>query len=213
MLKIWGRKTSINVQKAMWAVGELGLLYRREDVGGPFGGLDRPEFVELTPHRLIPTLQDGEAVVWESNAIVRYLAARHGVGSLWPDDPAARARSDQWMDWLLTTLYPPFIAVFLGLVRTAPSRRDMNAIKGASLATGALMGILDRHLEDRAYIAADHLTMGDIPVGATLYRYFTLEIERPSLPNLEDYYARLEERAAYREHVMVPYDDMRVMDD
>lgn len=210
MLKIWGRKTSINVQKAMWAVGELGLPHQREDVGGPFGGLDRPEFTALTPHRLVPVLQDGDAVVWESNAIVRYLAGRYGAGTLWPEDLAVRARSDQWMDWLLTTLYAPFITVFLGLIRTPPSQRDMNAIKGASLVTGQLMQTLDRHLEGQSFVAADHLTMGDIPVGATLYRYFTLEIERPSLPNVEAYYARLEARPAYSEHVMIPYDDMRV---
>ena len=213
MLKIWGRKTSINVQKAMWTIGELGLEHQREDVGGPYGGLDRPEFAALTPHRLVPVLQDSEAVVWESNAIIRYLAARYGSGSLWPEDPAARARSDQWMDWLLTTLYPPFIVVFLGLIRTAPSQRDMTAIKGASLVTGQLLQTLDRHLDGQAYVASDSLTMGDITVGATLFRYFTLEIERPSLPNVEAYFARLEARPAYAEHVMVPYDDMRVTDD
>jgi glutathione S-transferase len=213
MLKIWGRKTSINVQKAMWTIGELGLEYQREDVGGPYGGLDRPEFAALTPHRLIPVLQDGDAVVWESNAIIRYLAARYGSGTLWPEDPTVRARTDQWMDWLLTTLYPPFIAVFLGLIRTAPSQRDMNAIKGASLATGQLMQSLDRHLEGQPFVAGEQLTMGDIPVGATLFRYFTLEIERPSLPNVEAYYARLEARPAYGEHIMIPYDDMRVTDD
>ena len=210
MLRIWGRKTSINVQKAMWAVGELGLAHERIDVGGPFGGLDRPDFAALTPHRLVPVLQDGDVAIWESSAIVRYLAAKHGAGGLWPEDPGARAQADQWMDWHATTLYPTFIPVFLGLVRTPPSQRDMAAIGNAAERSGALYRILDAHLESRAFVAGDGLTMGDIPVGATLYRYFTLEIERPSLPNVEAYYARLSSRPAYAEHVEIPYDHMRI---
>lgn len=118
MLKIWGRPNSINVQKAMWAVAELGLSHERKDVGGAFGGLDTEEYGILNPNRKIPVLQDGEVTVWESHSIVRYLAARYGSGSLWPADPAARALSDRWMDWKIATILPHLHVIFWGLVRT-----------------------------------------------------------------------------------------------
>ncbi len=212
MLKVWGRKTSINVQKVMWVIGELGLAHERIDVGGPFGGLDQPAFQALTPHGVIPVIEDGETVVWESNAVVRYLAAQYGDGGLGPHGPAARAQADQWMDWHSTTLYGDFIAVFLGIVRTAPSQRDTAAIAQASERAAGHYRRLDAQLADQPFVAGDALTMGDIPVGATLFRYFTLEIERPDLPHLEAYYARLQERPAYREHVMISYEAMRVTD-
>ena len=212
MLKVWGRKTSINVQKVMWVIGELGLEHERIDVGGTFGGLDTESFKALTPHGVIPVLEDGETVVWESNAVVRYLSSKYDDGGLAPSGPDGRAGADQWMDWHATTLYGDFIAVFLGLVRVAPSQRDEAAIAAANQRTGERYRIMDSVLAQRDFMAGDRLTMGDIPLGATLYRYFTLEIERPSLPHLEAYYARLQDRAAYREHVMVSYEDLRVTD-
>ena len=212
MLKVWGRKTSINVQKVMWVIGELGLAHERIDVGGAFGGLDAPDYLALNPNGVIPTLEDGETVVWESNAVVRYLTSKYDAGGLAPSDLAAKAQADQWMDWHATTLYGDFITIFLGLVRTAPSQRDEAAIALAEKATAGHYRLLEQALAGRAYIAGDRLTMGDIPVAATLYRYFTLEIERPSLPNLEAYYARMQERPAYRAHVMVSYEDLRVTD-
>ena len=127
MLKIWGRTSSINVQKVMWTVAELGLPHERIDVGGSFGGLDGPEYAALNPNRLIPVLQDGAIAVWESNAIVRYLAARHGAGGLWPEDPGRRSEADRWMDWQLTTLQPAISPIFWGLIRTPPEKRDTGA--------------------------------------------------------------------------------------
>jgi glutathione S-transferase len=212
MLKIYGRKTSINVQKVMWAVGELGLAHERLDVGGAFGGLDTPEFGALNPNRLIPTLEDEGAVVWESNAVIRYLAAKYGAGSLWPEDPGARGAADRWMDWQLTTFYPDFITFFLGIVRTPPSKRDEAANAAAAERTGKNLAVVEAQLAKGAFLTGDQLTMGDISVGAMLYRYFTLEIERPSLPRLEAWYATLSERPAYREHVMISYDSLRVTD-
>src|SRR5262245_34169260 len=120
MLRIWGRTSSSNVQKAMWAVGELALAHERIDAGGDFGRLDTDEYARLNPNRRIPTLEDGRVVLWESNVIVRYLAAQYGAGGLWPTDPAVRGVADQWMDWQQTTLGPEMRTVFWGLVRTPP---------------------------------------------------------------------------------------------
>ena len=139
MLKIWGRTSSINVQKVMWTVAELGLPHERIDVGGPFGGLDRPDYAALNPNRLIPVLQDGATVVWESNAIVRYLAARYGAGSLWPEHPGRRSEADRWMDWQLTTLQPSIGPIFLGLIRTPPEQRDTAAIAASADRLGHAM--------------------------------------------------------------------------
>lgn len=212
MLKIWGRKTSINVQKVMWVIGELGLKHERLDVGGAFGGLDTPAFTALSPHGLIPVLEDGDTVVWESNAVVRYLAGQYDDGGLSPSGPGPRAQADQWMDWHATTLYGSFISVFLGMVRTPPSQRNHAAIAEAATRTAGHYTRLDAALAKTPYIAGDRLTMGDIPVGATLYRYYTLDIQRPALPNLEAYYERLQTHPAYCEHVMVSYESLRVTD-
>ena len=209
MLKVWGRNTSINVQKVMWAIGELGIEYARHDVGGSFGGLDTADFRAMNPNRQIPTIEDDGVVLWESNAIVRYLASKYGAGHLWPTDPADRARADRWMDWLLTTLYPDLFKVFWGLVRTPGENRDMAAIEAAATRLGHHYGILDHHLANRDFIEGDALTIGDIPVGATCYRYFALDIARPRLPNVEAWYERLQTRAPYREHVMISFESLR----
>lgn len=204
MLKVWGRNNSINVQKVMWTVAELGLDHRRIDAGGRFGGLDTPDYGVLNPNRLVPVIEDGDMVVWESNAIVRYLAARYGEGGLWPADPALRAQADKWMDWKITSLQPDMTVVFWGLVRTPPEQRDTARIETAAERLGRTFAILDDHLADRRCVAGDELTMGDIPVGAACYRYHALPIRRPALPNLESWYARLQEREAFRSQVMIP---------
>ncbi|HLT01857.1 MAG TPA: glutathione S-transferase [Geminicoccaceae bacterium] len=204
MLRVWGRSNSINVQKVMWTVGELALPHQRIDIGGAFGGLDTPEYGKLNPNRRVPTVEDGEVVVWESNACVRYLAARYGAGSLWPEDPAKRVLADMWMDWQQTTLLPEMTVVFWGLIRTPEDQRDNAAIEAAAERLGRLWPILDDHLASRRFVAGDAFTIGDIPVGAACYRYYGLPIARPRLPNVEAWYGRLQERAPFREHVMVP---------
>jgi glutathione S-transferase len=204
MLRIWGRNNSINVQKVMWAVGELGRPHERIDVGGAFGGLDGAEYRALNANGRIPTIEDDGVVVWESNACVRYLAARYSAGSLWPEDPVARAAADMWMDWQQTTLLTDMTTVFWGLVRTPEAERDHAAIEAAAGRLGGLWRRLDNHLAGRRYVAGDHFTMGDIPVGATCYRYHQLAIERPKLAAIEAWYGRLQERAPYRTHVMLP---------
>lgn len=210
MLKIWGRRNSINVQKAMWAIGELGVPHERIDAGGPFGGLDTDEFDAMNPNRRVPVIDDDGVVVWESHAIVRYLAAKYGAGSLWPEDPAARARSDMWMDWVTNDLQPAFIGgVFWSFYRTPEDQRNWTAVRQGIARSAILFRLLDRHLDGSAFIAGDTLTIGDIAAGAQLYRYFALEIDRPDLPNVEAWYARLKDRPAYRDHVMVPFEDLK----
>jgi glutathione S-transferase len=204
MLRIWGRTNSINVQKVMWTVGELNLEYARYDAGGKFGGLDTEEYGQMNPNRRVPTLQDEDAVIWESNAIVRYLAARYGADTMWPSDPAARADSDRWMDWTITTLMGDLNTVFRGLIRTPPAERDMTEIEAAQTRMNPNWDILERHLSGRPFIAGDRLTIGDIPTGAACYRYTALDIERPERPNLEAWYKRLTQRPAFHEHVMIP---------
>lgn len=213
MLKVWGRKNSINVQKVMWAVGELGLSHERIDAGGPFGGLDSEAFRAMNPHGLVPVVQDDEVTVWESNAAIRYLASRYGADGLYCASPKDRALADAWMDWMLTTLYPDFLKVFWGLVRTPPSKRNHDAIDKAVLRMGQSFQRYDECLGGGLFIVGDRLSMGDIPVGATLYRYFALDIDRPALPNVERLYGALMERPAYREHVAISFEDLRATDD
>ena len=204
MLTIWGRKNSINVQKVLWTAAELDIAYEHRPIGGTPGSLEVPEYLRLNPNRLIPTLEDDGVVVWESNACVRYLAAKYGRGVLWAEEPGERAAADMWMDWMTSNLVAPLTLVFIGLIRTPPEKRDPAAIATGVEKLGSLFGILDRHLAQRAFVAGGQFTMGDIPVGAACYRYFALPIERPALPHLYVWYERLQQRAAYRIHVMLP---------
>ncbi len=209
MLKVWGRRNSLNVQKVMWAIGELGLPHEHVDAGGPFGGLDTEDFGALNPNRRVPVIEDNGTVIWESHTIVRYLAAAYGQGTLWPAEPMARALCDQWTDWTLADLQPAFIGgVFWNFYRTPEGQRNWPLIRQGVARSAILFKLLDRHLEGRAFVAGDGFTFGDIPAGAQLYRYFELEIDRPSLPNVEAWYGRLKEREAYRSHVMFPFEDL-----
>ncbi len=204
MLRIWGRPNSINVQKVMWAIGELGLEHKRLDVGGAFGGLDTADYGQLNPNRKIPVLEDGETIVWESNACVRYLAAQYGADELFANDPSERSTADRWMDWKITTIMPHLHVCFWGLIRTSKADRDMAAIKRAAQDLGEVWGLLDDHLNGRQFVVGDRLTMGDIPLGTAFYRYVSLPIERPSLPHVESWYEHLKARPAFVDHVMIP---------
>jgi len=211
MLKVWGRLTSANVQKVMWAVEELGLAHERIDAGGAFGKLDTAEFAAINPNRLIPAIDDNGFQMWESNAIVRYLAETYGRGSLAPQDRQAFARADQWMDWNATALQPDVIGTcFLGLIRTPAAERNVAAIDLAAKRAGERLGILDRVLAKQDYVGGMRLSMADIPAGTMMYRYFTLPIARPSLPNVEAWYQRLCTRPAYKSSVMVDYSGLKV---
>ncbi len=204
MLRIWGRTNSLNVQKVMWAVGELRLEHERIDAGGAFGRLDTPEYGRLNPNRRIPTIEDGALVVWESNACVRYLAARYGAGTLWPEDPGQRARSDMWMDWSTTVVLPDLTPAFMQLVRTPPEQRDRALIDACAARLADAFRLLDDHLGHTPFVAGDDLTIGDIPLGCCFWRYQNLDIDRPGLPNCQLWYQHLKTRDPYRRHVMLP---------
>ena len=207
-LTLWGRANSANVQKTLWALEELGLPYTHKLVGGSHGGLDQPSYRAMNPNGLVPTLQDGELTVWESHATLRYLAAAYGENVLWPADPRERALVDQWTDWTATTFQPGWIAVFWLLVRTPPEQRDDKAIAAALGKTIAALRILDANLADRDYLAGDSLSYADIAAGVALYRWFTMDIDRPAMPGVENWYRRLQERPAFRKAVMVSYDEL-----
>ena len=204
MLKIYGRESSSNVQKAMWAVGELGLEHQRIDQKGVFGSIDTPEYRKLNPWARIPTLEHDGIVIRQSNTIVRYLCAKYAKGSLWPEDLVERAEAESWMDWQITENQTHMVPVFWNLIRTKPEDRDEAAIAKGVEGLNQDFTILNDHLADRKYVVGEHFTMGDIPPGVSAFRYLNLEIERPSLPNLEAWYERLTHREAYRKHVMLP---------
>jgi glutathione S-transferase len=206
MLKIWGRNTSVNVQKVMWAVGELDLPHERIDLGGSFGKNREPAYLAMNPNGLVPTLEEDGFVLWESNSIVRYLAAKYGSGTLAPADLRARARASSWMDWQLTVAAPALTPVFWGLVRTPPEKRDHAAIEAGKVKTMAAMKILDAQLAKSPFVAGDALSMGDIPVALMAYRFRRLVPERPGLDHLERWFTTIEQRPAFKEHVLaVPF--------
>jgi len=205
-LKLWGRGSSLNVQKVLWTLGELGLDFEHVEVGGRFGGLATPGFLAMNPHGRIPVLEDGGQALWESNAIVRYLCGRYSPGGLCPADPAARAAEDQWMDWTATTLQPAFIGFFWNWYRTPQTQRDAKRCADLLAEAHAAFATLDAALAERN---SEPLAMGDIPMGAQLYRYYTLDIERPRLPRLQAWYDELTERPAYRSGVMRSYDELK----
>lgn len=209
MIQVWGRRNSFNVQKVMWALGEIGLDFDHIDAGGPFGLLDEDWYREMNPNRLVPTLKDGKLTIWESHAILRYLAAKYSAGSLWPEDPGARSQADRWIDWTQSSLGSAFMQLFWMGYRTPVADQKPQIIAQAKARTDALLSLLNDHLAGQTYVAGDGLTMGDIPAGCCLYRYFEMDLDRPSLPHVEAWYARLTERPAYREHVMVPFDDLK----
>lgn len=204
MLQIWGRPNSINVQKVMWTVAELGLDHERYDVGGPFGGLDTSEFLARNPHGTIPVLKDGDVVLWESNAIVRYLMAKHSAGNMWPTDLVARARTEAWMDWQASSTIIDLLTAFFGLIRTPEAERDMAKINLSVSKLNNMMTVLDQQLAEQTWVMGDNMTMADIAVGALVYRWSEMPMDRPALANVANYYAMLQKRESFRSHVMIP---------
>ena len=202
MLKIWGRNTSSNVQKVMWAIGEMNLPHQRIDVGGAFGKTREAAYLAMNPNALVPTLEEEDGfTLWESNSIVRYLAARHASRTLEPADLRTRALAHKWMDWQLSIMGPAITPVFWGLIRTAPEKRDANAIAAGKARTVEAAQLLDGELGRSAYLAGDAFSYGDIPVGIMIYRYVQLIPERPPTPHLDRWYAAISSRRAFKDHV------------
>ena len=207
-MKIWGRRNSINVQKVLWTCAELGLKYDRVDAGLAFGVNNTPEYKAMNPNGLVPTMDEDGFILWESHAIVRYLARKHGSGSgsgnIWPEDARTAADADRWMEWYDTTLWPNVRPIFHTLVRTAPEKRNMALVEEHRKLLAGNWQLLDAQLASRDYVAGKRFSVGDIPLGVAAYRWFNLPLERPSQPNVERWYRRLTERAAFRDHCMLP---------
>ena len=199
-MKMWGRNTSSNVQKAMWAVGELKLPCERIDVGGAYGKTKDPFYLAMNPNSLVPTLEEDDGfTLWESNSVVRYLSAKHG-GTLEPKEAKTRAKANQWMDWQLSVIGPAITPVFWGLIRTPPEKRDQTAIDNGKTKTTAAAQIMDEQLGKTRFMADDAFTYGDIPVGVMVRRYMELVPERPKMANLERWFGEISARPAFKEH-------------
>jgi glutathione S-transferase len=210
VLTLWGRRSSFNVQKVMWLLGELGLPHRHIEAGGAHGGLDTAAFAAMNPHRKVPVIEEDGHVVWESHAILRYLAARHGAPHFWAADARERSLADRWIDWTATSLQPDFLnGVFWGFFRTPAAARDTAAASAAIARCDAHMAILDQVLARRPFLGGDAPGLADIPAGTVLFRWFTLDIPRAPAANLAAWYARLQQRPAYRDSIMIPYEELR----
>jgi glutathione S-transferase len=202
MIRIWGRNTSVNVQKVMWALGELGVPHERIDVGGSFGKNNEPAYLAMNPNGLVPTLEDDGFLLWESNSIVRYLAGKHDKsGTLEPKDAKQRALASQWMDWQLSVAGPAIGPAFWGLIRTPPEKRDMAAIKTSQEKITEAMKMLDAQLAKTEYVAGPAFSYGDIPVGIMCYRFVQLVPQRPPMRNLDRWYSTISSRQAFKDQV------------
>ncbi|EEP92507.1 Glutathione S-transferase-family protein [Yersinia kristensenii ATCC 33638] len=186
------------MKKVLWCLEELGISYERIDVGGQYGKLNDPLYRSLNPNGLIPCLQDDDFILWESNTIVRYLAAQYGTNSLYLPDAKQRAAAEKWMDWATSNIAAPFKTVFIGLVRTAPELQDQAQIAQGIVQWNTLMAIADETLSKQTYLSGDKFGIGDIPLGCLAYAWFNLSLERPELPHLQRWYQHLTERAAFQ---------------
>jgi glutathione S-transferase len=204
MIKIWGRASSLNVQKVLWLCVELGIPFERIDWAGPFGGNDDPAYRALNPHGKVPTVEDGGRVLWESNTILRYLCATRGGERLCPVEPFRRSEIERWMDWQLAGLNPPMTAMLLGYYRTAPQKRDAAALEAARQQAIGQWQIVETWLDGRDYLAGAELTLADIGSGILAYRWLHYPIERAALPRVEAWYRRLRERPGFVTHAAVP---------
>lgn len=211
MLVIWGRKTSSNVQALMWCVSELGLPFVRHDAGHRYGNTDTAAFYALNPNRTVPVLQDGDnPPLWETGAILRYLANRYATGGFWPEELVARTEVDRWAEWAKLNIALGFTApVFWRVVRTPEAERDLRAIDTAVNAFEQKLDIAEQQLARHPFLAGDAFSLADIQFGHVLYRYYDIGISRKPLPHLRAYYAKLTQRPAFQEHVMVSYDELR----
>jgi glutathione S-transferase len=201
MLKIYGRATSSNVQKVLWCCGEIGLEFERIEIDAAFGGLKNPAYLAVNPNGLMPTIDDDGFILWESNVIVRYLAAKHSSGRLCPAGLRARADCERWMDWQQTAIATPMGVLFRALLREPREAASEEQLRAALSRCGDLWRMLEARLADRAFVGGDALTMGDIALGNAIHRWYRLPLERPELPRLRKWYDSLCARPAYKQHI------------
>jgi glutathione S-transferase len=204
MLKIWGRTSSLNVQKVLWCCVELGIEFERTDWGGSFGGNDDPAYRAMNPNGRVPTIKDGDVVVWESNTILRYLCATHGGAWLHPADPAGRSAVERWMDWQLAALNPSMTTLLIGYYRTPPEKRDAAMLENARKQAIDQWSIVEKWLDGRDYLTGSQLTLADIGNGILVHRWHSYPIERPNLPRIKSWYERLAVRPGFQTHVAGP---------
>jgi glutathione S-transferase len=205
-LRIWGRANSVNVQKVLWCLRELDLAFERIDAGMAFGRNRDPDYLAMNPNGRVPTLQDGDFVLWESNSIMRYLVLAYGKGSpIYPEAPKRRAGVDRWLDWTLSTLQPVDRPVFWALVRTPPEQRDMAAIQKDADAEAVQWRIVDNQLATRRFIEGDDFTLADIALGAYARRWFGVEgVVKPPLAHLERWFAQFAGRPGFKQFIAPP---------
>lgn len=204
MITVWGRKNSSNVKKVLWCLTELGLTYQQKDAGGPFGGLDTPEYLAMNPNKTIPTYQDSEFILWESNAILSYLADKYDDGTLLPHNAEFRARAAQWMYWSDGSLFPYIKAMMGLLVRTPAEQRDPARVEELKQSLNRLIAMLNDDLAQRDYIAGDTFSIADMALVPLLYPWREVCHDRPDFPHIERWFARIETRPAYRDIVALP---------
>jgi glutathione S-transferase len=205
MLRIWGRANSSNVMKVLWLCEELGIPFERIDAGGAFGRTKQADYLAKNPNALVPTIEDGDFVLWESNAIMRYLARTRAPGQpIYPADPRRAADCDRWLDWQLAALNAPMTTIFFTHVRIPEPDRDWPATARARDAAEALWRMVDAKLAGGDFVCGADLTLADIALGIYAWRWFTLPVERPPMPHLEAWFARLRSRPGYARHVALP---------
>jgi len=191
MLHLWGRMSSINVRKVVWAAQELGLEFQRTEAGGQFGVVMTPEYIALNPNSLVPLMEDDGFTLWESNVIVRYLCAKHSTGNLYPASFNGRFDAERWMDWQQTTLNPAGREAFIQLVRKPGGQVDTGKVSSSIAATEPLLDMLNTHLASRAFMLGEQFTMADIPVACEIHRWYGLPRERVQRPHLDRWYQQL----------------------
>ncbi|MDX7991864.1 glutathione S-transferase family protein [Xenorhabdus littoralis] len=213
MITVWGRKTSSNVQALMWCIDELGLPFTRYDIGHKYGGNDTAEFLSMNPNGTVPVIKDGDGTpIWETGAILRYLANRYAKSPFWPEDLEARTNIDKWAEWSKINIALNFTApIFWRIVRTAPQFQNQDDIAKAIHKLSNMLDIAEIQLKQHDFIAGDCFTLADIQFGHILYRYFDMKINRTKHPEIIKYYDRLTERPAFKEHVMISYDELKVI--
>ncbi len=201
MLTLLGKSSSINVRKVQWACAEIGIPFQQEQFGSGTQAVNTPEFMALNPNALVPVITDGDFVLWESNVICRYLAAKHGRTDLLPLEAQSRARVEQWMDWQATELNNSWRYAFMALVRKSPAHTDQEAIAASIESWNRHMKIFEMQLERTGeYAVGADFTLADIVLGLSVHRWISMPMERPAMPAVSAYYERLSLRAAFMQY-------------
>ena len=204
MITVWGRENSTNVKKVLWMLDELELTYNIVNAGGAFGKNTDPAYLALNPNGLVPCFQEDDFVLWESNAILRYLAECSGKPEFWPADARHRASIDKWLDWASSSLIAPYRQVYQTLVRIPEPERDMALVASGMKVFEKYWAIADAILAKQKWLSGETFGIGDIPLGIYAYSWYSLNIERQSHPNVERWYQQLTQRPAFIKRVMIP---------